>query len=68
MTDVSKVIEVVGSSASSVEDAIQTAIARTAKTVNHLQWFEVKEVRGHIANQTVDRYQVLLRIGFGIED
>jgi flavin-binding protein dodecin len=67
MSDISKVIEVVGTSATSVEDAIQGAIDRTSKTVNHLQWFEVKEVRGHIVNQTVDRYQVLLRIGFGIE-
>ncbi len=67
MSDVMKVIEVVGTSSASVEDAIQSAIARTAKTVNHLLWFEVTEVRGHIANQTVDRYQVSLKIGFGID-
>ncbi len=66
---VAKVIEVVGTSDTSIEDAIQTALARTAKTVKNLQWFHVTELRGSLTNDgEVDRYQVMLRIGFGLND
>ena len=68
MNHVAKIIEVVGTSGTSVEDAIQTAIARAAKTLDNLQWFQVTEVRGAISGQKVDRYQVMLKIGFGLED
>ena len=71
MTDnhVAKVIEVVGTSGKSIEDAIQTALARTAKTVKNLQWFHVTELRGSLTDDgAVDRYQVILRIGFGLND
>jgi flavin-binding protein dodecin len=59
-----KVIEVVGSSESSIEDAIEKAIARAATTIHDLRWFEVKETRGHIENGRVAHYQVTLRLGF----
>lgn len=59
-----KKIEVVGSSKKSVEDAIQNAIGVAAKSLNHLDWFEVKEVRGDIQDGTVGYYQVTLKVGF----
>jgi flavin-binding protein dodecin len=66
---VAKVIEVVGTSGSSVEDAIQTALARTAETVRNLQWFHVTELRGSVGTDgAVDRYQVVMRVGFGLDD
>lgn len=65
---VAKVIEVIGTSDKSMEDAIETAIARTAKTVQNIQWFEVREMRGAVADQKIDRFQVLLKIGFGLND
>lgn len=68
MHPVAKIIEIVGTSTVSVEDAIQTAIARAARTLDNLQWFQVTEVRGAISGQKVDRYQVMLKIGFGLED
>ena len=68
MNHVAKVIEIVGTSETSVENAITGAIERTAKTVQNLQWFEVKEMRGAIVDQKVDRYQVILRVGFGLTD
>jgi len=68
MSHVAKVIEVVGTSEVSVEDAIHGAIARTAETVHNLQWFHVTELRGAIVDQKVDRYQVILKIGFGLND
>ena len=59
-----KIIEVVGSSTSSIEDAIEKAVARASSTIHDLRWFEVKETRGHIENGRVAHYQVTLRIGF----
>jgi flavin-binding protein dodecin len=59
-----KIVEVVGSSTSTIEDAVEKAIARASSTVHDLRWFEVKETRGHIENGRVAHYQVTLRIGF----
>lgn len=63
-----KIIELVGSSETSIEDAIQGAIARAAKTVREVRWFEVKETRGHVENGKVAHYQVTLRIGFTLDE
>ena len=62
-----KIIEIVGSSATSIEDAIDGAVARAAKTVRDVRWFEVKETRGHVENGKVAHYQVTLRIGFTLD-
>jgi dodecin len=56
-------LEVVGSSVTSIEDAIQTAVTRTAATSKGLRWFEVVEVRGNIDNGKVAHWQVTLKIG-----
>lgn len=66
--NVYKVTEAVGSSTESQEDAIRTAIRRTAKTVKHLQWFEVTESRGYIEDGEVAYWQVGVKIGFTLED
>ena len=63
-----KKLELVGSSPTSIEDAIQNAITECAKTVKHLDWFEVVETRGHIVDKQVAHYQVTLKIGFRIHD
>ena len=63
-----KKIELTGSSATSVEDAIQNAIAAAAKSLNHLDWFEVQEVRGDIKEGQVSYYQVTLKVGFRLND
>lgn len=63
-----KVIELVGSSTIGTDDAINNAIAKAAKTVKHLNWFEVIETRGHIVDDKVAHYQVTLKVGFRIED
>lgn len=68
MHNVAKVIEVVGTSETSIEDAIQGAIARASKTVENLQWFHVTEIRGALSGDAVDRYQVMMKIGFGLND
>lgn len=66
---VGKVTEVVGTSPTSIEDAINTALERTSKTVKNLQWFHVSEIRGALTEDgQVERYQVMMRIGFGLND
>lgn len=63
-----KILDLVGSSEKSIEDAIQNAIARASKTIREMKWFEVVQTRGHIENGTVRHYQVLLRVGFTLEE
>ncbi len=62
-----KAVELVGSSATSIEDAIENAIGTAAKTLKHLEWFEVLETRGHIVDGKVGHYQLVLKVGFRIE-
>jgi dodecin len=60
--------EVVGSSTTSIDEAITTAVTRASTTVRGLDWFEVTEIRGHIEDGAVAHYQVGLKIGFRLED
>ena len=62
-----KKIELVGSSTNSIEDAIQNAVETASKSLNHLDWFEVTETRGHIDKGKVAHYQVVLKVGFRLE-
>jgi hypothetical protein len=61
-------VEIVGSSQTSIEDAIQQAVTRASKTLDNLRWFQVVETRGHIQDGKVHHYQVTLKIGFRLED
>ena len=63
-----KKIELVGSSTTSIEDAINNALERAGQTVREMQWFEVAEIRGNIGEGNVAHYQVTLKIGFTISD
>ncbi len=62
-----KSIEVTGSSTPSVDDAVRGAVAKAGETVRNLEWFEVGEVRGHIADGAVAHFQVTVKIGFRLE-
>ena len=62
------VTEVVGTSTTSVDDAITTAVARASRTVRGLDWFEVTEIRGHLEEGAVAHYQVGLKLGFRLEE
>ncbi|QQO35017.1 dodecin domain-containing protein [Bradyrhizobium diazoefficiens] len=63
-----KILELVGSSETSIEDAIKNAISRASKTVREMKWFEVVQTRGHIENGAVRHYQVTLRVGFTLDE
>ncbi|MBP6879039.1 MAG: dodecin domain-containing protein [Phenylobacterium sp.] len=65
--NVYKILELAGSSAKSVDDAIQTAITKASATVRNIRWFEVIQVRGHVEDGKVAHYQVLLKVGFTLE-
>ena len=62
-----KIVELVGSSPTSIEDAIQTAIARVSNTVDNIRWFEVLETRGHVEGGKVLHYQVTIKVGFTVK-
>jgi hypothetical protein len=62
-----KIVEIVGSSAESIEDAIQRAIGRASQTLREIRWFEVASTRGHVEDGRVSHYQVTLRIGFTLD-
>ncbi len=61
------VSEVVGTSTTSIDDAITSAVARAQTTVRGLDWFEVTEIRGHLEDGAVAHYQVGLKLGFRME-
>ncbi len=63
-----KLIEVVGTSPKSSDDAIRNAIEKASQSLDHLGWYEVIEQRGHITDGQVTHFQVTLKIGFRLDD
>jgi flavin-binding protein dodecin len=63
-----KKIELTGSSTKGTDEAIRNAIARAAETMDHLDWFEVVDTRGHIVDGKIAHWQVTLKIGFRLND
>ncbi|NTU90954.1 MAG: dodecin family protein [Chlorobiaceae bacterium] len=63
-----KKIEVVGSSPSSIEEAVNNAVAKAAESVRNIRWVEVVETRCHVENQKIAYWQVTVKIGFTLEE
>jgi flavin-binding protein dodecin len=63
-----RVTEIVGSSPEGVDAAVRNAIDRASRTLRHLDWFEVTQIRGAIADGRIAHWQVGLKVGFRIED
>jgi len=61
-----KKVELVGSSRTSIEDAINNALAEASSSLKNMEWFEVTETRGHIEDNKVGHFQVTLKVGFKI--
>jgi dodecin len=70
MTDhVYSVSEIVGSAPGTIDDAIRNALERAGKTLRHLDWFEVTEIRGQLGEDgSIAYYQVGLKVGFRLEN
>jgi flavin-binding protein dodecin len=62
-----RVTEIVGSSDASVSEAINGALERASKTLRHLDWFEVTQIRGSIGDDARPSYQVAMKVGFRLE-
>ncbi len=63
-----RVTEIVGTSPDGVDAAIRNGVARAARTLRHIDWFEVEQVRGHIEDGRVEHFQVTMKLGFRLED
>lgn len=63
-----KSLELTGSSTVSIDDAVNSAIKRAAKTIRNLRWFEVQQVRGQIENDEVAHWQVSMKVGFALDE
>jgi dodecin len=63
-----KLIELVGVSDESVQQAIRNAVSRAGETLKGMSWFEVSEIRGSIKDAAVTEFQVTLKVGFLILD
>lgn len=63
-----KVTEIVGTSATSIEDAIQMALERASRSLRNLGWFEVIKTTGHVKDGRVEQFQVTMKVGFTLED
>lgn len=66
--NVYKTLEITGSSQKSIEDAVEKAIARSAKSLHNLRWFEVSDIRGHIQDEKLDYWQVTVKLGMTLDD
>jgi flavin-binding protein dodecin len=63
-----KKVELVGSSETSIEDAVGNALAKASQTVRNMRWFEIAETRGTVENGKVGCWQVTVKVGFTLED
>ena len=62
-----KFVELVGSSTVGTDDAIRNAVETASKTIRHLDWFQVIETRGHVADGKIAHFQVTLKVAFRLE-
>jgi flavin-binding protein dodecin len=62
-----KLVEVVGTSSTGTDDAIRNAITTAAKTIRHIDWFEVVKTSGHVVDGQVAHFQATLKIGFRLD-
>jgi dodecin len=63
-----RIAEIVGTSPDGVDDAIRNAVSRANQTLRNIDWFEMTEIRGHLADGQVADWQVTVKIGFRLED
>jgi dodecin len=62
-----KVVEVVGSSTDSIQDAVRNAVSKAAQTLRNIEWAEVGQIRAHVVDGEVEHFQVATKIGFRLE-
>lgn len=63
-----RVTEIVGTSPEGIDQAIRNGVSRASRTLRHVDWFEVEQVRGHLVDGEVEHFQVTMKLGFRLED
>jgi len=63
-----KIVELTGTSTTTMEDAVNNALAKASKTIRNMSWFELIETRGRIANDKVEQWQVTVKVGFQVDE
>jgi flavin-binding protein dodecin len=63
-----RVVEIVGTSPESIAEAVKNGVERASQTLEHLNWFEVTQTRGHIEDGRVAHFQVYLKVGFRMDE
>jgi dodecin len=63
-----RVTEIVGTSPDGIDQAIRNGVTRASRTLRHVDWFEVMQVRGHLVDGDVEHFQVTMKLGFRLED
>jgi len=63
-----KIVELTGTSPEGVTEAIRNGIQRAGKTLRNLDWFEVQQIRGYLDGDSVQYFQVTMKIGFKLEE
>ncbi len=62
-----KSLELTGSSATNIEDAVGNAIGKASKTIHNLRWFEVTNIRGEVENNAIAYWQITMKVGFTLD-
>ncbi|SHE41911.1 hypothetical protein SAMN02745148_00402 [Modicisalibacter ilicicola DSM 19980] len=62
-----KQLELTGSSATGIEDAVEQALAKANETLHDMRWFEVTETRGHIEHGRIAHWQVTIKVGLSLD-
>lgn len=63
------ITHIVGTSATSIDEAIRSAVRKAGETIRNLDWFEVEEIRGHLGTESeVKHFQVTVKLGFRVDD
>ena len=63
-----RLTEIVGTSSESIHQAVRNGVKRAGETVRHIDWFEIKEIRGTVVDGDVGQFQVTMKVGFLVED
>jgi len=69
MTDVAKVIEIVGSLTQGWDDAVQVAITEASKTIKGITGLEVIDMTGKVdpSSGKIELYRATVKIAFGVQ-
>jgi flavin-binding protein dodecin len=63
-----KIVEIAGTSTQSVAEAMKAGVHRASQTLRNVDWVEVTNIRGHVADGEIEHFQVEMKIGFRLED